>query len=242
MKVKTIFTICTICAAFFLYASFFPVGTRSAQSDVKGGDKHVIALRRPHYLIPREYHSHNEMNPINFWSYAADPVFDVGKISSHRFKDMDGKIKTAAVQGFQINYNYDNPAYSEDVVAVRIDGQIYDYPTPGFMYSSIGKNSVLHYIGRESLDLYYYYPFAGSDRDDKFEYGHNEAVIKITLPHGSGTAEIVKSYDPDKWAALVAHLRQIDLSPDGFETLCKPEPKWSGSREFAENVFAKPCP
>ncbi len=221
---------------------FSPLGTRSAQSDVKGGDKHVIALRRPHYLIPREYHSRNEMNPINFWSYAADPDFAAGKISSHRFKDVDGKIKTAAVQGFRINLGYDNPAYREDVMAVRIDGQIYDYPTPGFMYSSIGKHSVLHYIGRKGSDLYYYYPFAGSNRDVKFEYGYIKAVIKITLPHGSGTAEIVRDYESEKWAALLAHLRQIDLSPDGFETLCKPEPKWSGSREFAENVFAKPCP
>ncbi|PIE15036.1 MAG: hypothetical protein CSA68_08760 [Rhodobacterales bacterium] len=67
-----------------------------------------------------------------------------------------------------------------------------------------------------------------------------EAVSKTTLPHGSGAAEIVKSYDPDKWAALLTHLRRIDLSPDGFEALCSSEPR--DAPKFAENVFAKPCP
>lgn len=239
MTIKEISILCVIGVATITFLWFIPVGTRSALSDIKGGDQRVIALSRPHYIIPREYVNLGGMNPVNFWTYAADPDFSSGKISSHEFVEIDGEIKIAAVQGFNINRMYSNPEYREDVMAIRVGPRIFDYPTPGFEYTAgYGSLAEFHYLGQDGLNLYYYHPLANSRYDPLGNY--IEGIVRITLPHESGKVIIVKSTEIEKWASVVTLLRLIDLSPEAFSSLCKSKPL--ETHRFAQALFGRNCP
>ena len=238
MTIKGISILCAIGVATIVFLWFVPVGTRSAQRDIKGGDQWVIALSRPHYLIPREYLRTGGMNPIDIWSHFADPSFQTNRISYYDFKDIDGTRREAAVQGFNINKPYSNPEHREYVMAIRVGTKIFDYPTPGFLYGyQQGSIAKFHYIGQGGPSLYFYYPVSEHYADPQGKY--IEAIIQITLPFESGKIEIVKSNETDQWASIVTHLRSNDLSPKAFNSLC--DGKLRESHKFAQELFGKEC-
>ena len=233
------FIFCVLALLLLLFLLLFPVGTRNAQSDIKGGDQRVIALSRPHFILPREYHSTGGMNPINFWSFAADPDFEGNKIAFNDFTDIDGTSQNAAVQGFHINRTYSNPAHREDVMAIRVGANIFDYPTPGFQYSiGFGSAVKFHYLGQVGSTHYYYYPLAHPLTHPLGDF--YEGIIQISRPFKSGKIEIVKSNEIEKWASILTLLRSIDLSPKAFNSLCNG--KLIESRRFAQAFFGEACP
>ncbi|HBQ35322.1 MAG TPA: hypothetical protein DD729_00525 [Rhodobacteraceae bacterium] len=127
----------------------YPIGSRSAQDDIKFAndyeaiqdgnnqiipDKIVVDISRPHFIIPREY-IQRLSNPWQIWKYDPDPFFRANLIAPSYFVDLDKSNRLANVQGFDINPNFTNPDYREQVMAIKINGHdIYEFPTPGFIY------------------------------------------------------------------------------------------------------------
>lgn len=229
------FSILAILAvAAILYLWHFPLGTRNAQSDIKGGDKYVIPISRPHYIIPREFLSRGGMNPFNFWSHAPDPWFRGNQKRTHDFLGIDGLVKHAEIQGFEINRTMKNPQYREAVLAIRVDEKIFDFRTPHFQYSvGAAANEQFYFIGQDESNLYYYYPLA-------IELGYNlEAIIKLKLPLEDGVIEIVRSDKVVMWKNYVDKLGLIDKNTAMFDDLCRS--KELAVRKFIDAVFDRKC-
>ena len=231
-----------------LILKFIPIGTRSAQQDIKVSDTlymlddEVINLSRPHYIIPREFIYTSGFHPFRFWHYNGDAHFSANKISSHFFMGLNTLGQLANVQGFNINLNYSEPTHREQVMAVRWAGKIYDYPTPGFQYShGLSHLGRFFYIGQEGVDLYYYYPYAKHDPAfNREHFRHVEAILKISLPLKSGEVEIVKSDDLEQWPISVKKLQSLTLSTFAFTDLC--QHRSGEARKFANMVFQRSCP
>lgn len=244
----------------FFFLSMFTYGTRTAQSDVGLGDESrwlneekttTIAISRPHHIIPREvlfrdiaYHKDaykEKYAPFRFWLYHADPSFNSNNLSYFQFLGLDNLGVNSAVQGFHINQKFSDPKHREDVMAIRTNTQIVDYPTPGFQYSKApGNFSQFHFIGQNGVDMYFYYPFASDNSEyNKKHHKNVEGLVHIKLPLKSGTAKIVKSDAVEKWHSSVETLRSIDLYHPSFHSLCAD--KLRESHDFAHRVFGKSC-
>ena len=237
---RRIFAVVLAAIAAISYLWFYPLGTRSAQSDLKGGDARVIALSRPHYIIPREYQREGGMNPIDFWSHAADPNFGANKISVFEFVDLDGETRMAAVQGFNINRAFTNPAHRDDVMAIRVVTEIFEFGTPDFRYVGTGANLKYHFLGQNDGNLYFYTPYAYPKLSFVPESGkHVEGIVEVSLPFGAGKTRITTSDDVDNWALIVASVTSIELGPNVHSDLCNGKKK--GSREFAQTLFGREC-
>lgn len=247
--------------ALFFFLKYVPVGIRTAQTDNGDGsasrwlnaeEYSTIAVERPHFIVPREIsfgdvapHYNPDYKekyvPVRFWKYRSDPSFNQNKISFFHFLDESNLEASAAVQGFHINRDAANSSFREDVMAIRTNSKIVDYPTPGFQYSkSPGHTSQFHFIGQNKTNLYYYYPFAKDDSAYNIKHLKNiEGIVQVSLPFVSGDANIVKSDDTENWATTIETLKSLHLHPPSFHSLCAD--KLQASKDFAQAVFGKSC-
>lgn len=218
-----------------LFLGLVPLGTRSAQDDIKGGDKWVIDVRRPHHIIPREFHSQGGMNPIDFWSYAPDPSFDANRTYFHDFVDESGITRSAAVQGVQINRTYSDPAYREEIMAIRRDGDIFEYSVPDFPFFFFSTRVGFRFLGQNRTALFYFYPFGTA-------HGSQDpaAIVEITLPLVNDTHSVVLSNDVRAWARMIEKLRNLPPAPTAFAEICSD--RFQTSVRFAEALWGTSCP
>lgn len=241
MLVKAAIVLFTLAMLFVLYIAFYPFGQRSAQSDMLGGDARVIALSRPHYIIPREYIQQGGMNPVNFWSVASDPSFSGSRISEFTFLDLGGIIKSASVQGFNINRSFSKPIFKEDVLAIKIGETIFDFPTHEFEYTAgPASNLKFHFVGQDGRDVYLYFPYMDTDLSYVKEYKqYGEAVFVLSLPFEGRPIKIIPSTDRESWKSVIDTLRELEPKNPVFESLCD-----SSAREannFAASLLGKEC-
>jgi hypothetical protein len=228
-----LFAIISVCMALFFRS--FPIGERSTQADIKGGDEWVINITRPHYLFPREWLRAGGMNPIDFWSHAPDPDFEANRLYSHHLDGGTSEAKVVWVQGFHVNRAYSNPSHREEVMAIRMDGEVFEFPVPDFRFYSLASSASFRFLGQTDSKLYYFYHGA-----TKQLHANITAVLIVALPLKSGQIQIVRSDEKEYWMRTMEEVRQLPPLELAFEEICAD--RYVESVSFAEELFNKDCP